>query len=67
MAVFMRHAIAWFRARGLYVQQVFSDNGTGYGSRVFAAACRALHLVHRRTRPHTPLTNGKAERIIIEA
>lgn len=64
VAAFMRRAIAWFRARGVYVQRVLSDNGTGYRSHVFAAACRALHLVHRRTRPYTPRTNGKAERFI---
>ena len=64
MAAFMRRALAWFRARGVRVQRVLSDNGSGYVSRVFAAACRRLRLVHRRTRPYTPRTNGKAERFI---
>jgi transposase InsO family protein len=64
IAAFMRRALAWFRARGVLVQRVLSDNGSGYVSRVFAAACRRLRLVHRRTRPYTPRTNGKAERFI---
>ena len=29
-----------------------------------AAACQALTLEHRFTRPYTPRTNGKAERFI---
>ena len=64
VAAFLRRAVAWFRRRGVRVQRVLTDNGTGYRSRVFAAACRALRLVHRRTRPYTPRTNGKAERFI---
>jgi transposase InsO family protein len=64
IAAFMRRALAWFRARGVLVQRVLSDNGSGYVSRVFAAACRRLRLIHRRTRPYTPRTNGKAERFI---
>ena len=49
IAGFMRRAVAWFGARGILVQRVLSDNGSGYISRVFAAACRRLRLVHRRT------------------
>ena len=41
-----------------------SDNGAAYVSRSFAKACRALGLKHIRTRPYTPRTNGKAERVI---
>jgi transposase InsO family protein len=64
VAAFMRRAVAWFRARGVYLQRVLTDNGSSYRSHVFAAACRALRLEHRRTRPYTPRTNGKAERFI---
>lgn len=64
VAAFLRRAVAWFRRRGVRVRRVLTDNGTGYRSRVFAAACRARRLVHRRTRPYTPRTNGKAERFI---
>jgi transposase InsO family protein len=64
VAAFVRRAVAWFRRRGVRVQRVLTDNGSGYHSRVFAAAIRAQHVVHRRTRPYTPRTNGKAERFI---
>jgi transposase InsO family protein len=64
VAGFLRRAIAWFGRRGVAVQRVLSDNGSGYRSRVMAAACRARHLTQRFTRPYTPRTNGKAERFI---
>jgi transposase InsO family protein len=43
---------------------VLTDNGTAYRSYAFADACKQLGLKHRRTRPYTPRTNGKAERFI---
>jgi len=64
VAAFVRRAVAWYRRRGVRVRRVLTDNGTGYRSRSFAAACRAIRLVHRRTRPYPPRTNGKAERFI---
>ena len=64
VAAFLRRAVALFRRRGVRAQRVLTDNGAGYRSRVFAAVCRARRLAHRRTRPHTPRTNGKAERFI---
>ena len=63
-AAFLARAVAWFAQRGVTVQRVLTDNGTSYRSHVFAAACRAAGLEHRRTRPYTPRTNGKAERLI---
>ena len=64
MSAFLRRALRWFRARGVPVRRILTDNGSGYLSRSFRATCRGLHLVHRRTRPYTPRTNGKAERFI---
>ena len=61
---FLERAIAWYRARGITCVRVLSDNGSGYRSRVFREGCAALALRHRRTRPYTPRTNGKAERFI---
>ena len=63
-AAFLRRAVAWFRARGIRVRRILSDNGSGYRSQVFRAACEPLVVRHRRTRPYTPRTNGKAERFI---
>jgi len=63
-ATFLQRAVAWFAARGITVQRVLSDNGSGYVSRAFGAACAVLGIRHRRTRAYTPRTNGKAERFI---
>ena len=63
-AGFLRRALGWFRARGVRIRRVLTDNGSGYISRSFRATCRGLHVVPRRTRPYTPRTNGKAERFI---
>ena len=64
MSAFLRRALRWFRTRGVRVRRILTDNGSGYISRSFRATCRGLQVVHRRTRPYTPRTNGKAERFI---
>ena len=56
--------IAWFAAHGVTVERVMTDNGTGYRSKVHAAAIAQLGIKHLRTRPYRPRTNGKAERFI---
>jgi transposase InsO family protein len=61
-AAFVQRAVAWFAARGVPCRRLLSDNGSGYVSRVFREACAGLAIAHRRTRPYTPRTNGKAER-----
>jgi transposase InsO family protein len=63
-AAFLRRALRWFRDRSVRVRRILTDNGAGYISRSFRAACHALRVAHRRTRPYTPRTNGKAERFI---
>ena len=52
------------RGGGVRIERVLSDNGSAYRSRVVAAACQALHVAQRWTRPYRPQTNGKAERFI---
>jgi transposase InsO family protein len=61
---FLRRALAFYRARGISVERVMTDNGSAYRSTVHALACRALGIRHLRTRPYRPQTNGKAERFI---
>jgi len=61
---FLRRALAFYRARGITVQRLMTDNGPAYRSTVHALACRALRIKHLRTRPYRPRTNGKAERFI---
>jgi transposase InsO family protein len=63
-AAFLEQALAWFRAHGVITQRVMTDNGSAYRSRLFASAIAAHGLRHKRTRPYTPRTNGKAERFI---
>jgi transposase InsO family protein len=63
-AAFFRRAVAWFTARGVTVVRVLTDNGACYQSHAFAAACRDGTIRHLRTKPYTPRTNGKAERLI---
>ena len=64
VSAFLRRAVQWFRNRGVRIRRVLSDNGSGYRAHRFRATCRALHIAHRRTRPYTPRTNGKAERFV---
>ena len=61
---FLHRALQWFARRGIRVRRVLTDNGNGYRSRLWARACAAWAVRHKRTRPYTPRTNGKAERFI---
>jgi len=61
---FLENAMAWFNAHGVVVERVMTDNGSAFKSKLFAAALQARGLKHKRTRPYTPRTNGKAERFI---
>jgi transposase InsO family protein len=60
VVAFLRRAVAFFASHGMKVQQLLTDNGSGYRSAVHAIACRALGIRHLRTRPYRPQTNGKA-------
>ena len=61
---FLEQVVEHYRACGIRVERVMTDNGSAYRSRAFADACRRLQLRHLYTRPYTPQTNGKAERFI---
>jgi transposase InsO family protein len=61
---FLWRALAWFRRHGIRVRRLLTDNGNGYISDRFGRLCRRAGVRHRRTRPYTPRTNGKAERFI---
>lgn len=64
VVAFLRRAVGFFARHGMTVEQLLTDNGSGYRSLVHAIACRALGIRHLRTRPYRPQTNGKAERFI---
>jgi transposase InsO family protein len=64
---FLRNAVAYYARLGITVRRLLTDNGSAFRSRDFAAACKALGVRHRFTRPYRPQTNGKAERFIQSA
>ena len=61
---FLKAAVAYHSRPGINVGRVMTDNGSCHRSNDFAKACRKLRLKHKRTKPYTPKTNGKAERFI---
>ena len=61
-AAFLTRAAAWYATAGITIERVISDNGACYRSRDWAAACAALGITPKRTRPYRPQTNGKVER-----
>lgn len=63
-AAFLQRALVWYRSLGIRVRRILTDNGSGYIGRRFAHAAARLRVVHKRTRPYRPQTNGKAERFI---
>lgn len=62
--VFLQRAVRWFNRCGIAVERVMTDNGGCFRSRLFRTTCTTLELRHIRTRPYTPRTNGKVERLI---
>jgi transposase InsO family protein len=59
-AAFWTRAHAYFASCGITVARVLTDNGACYRSRDFATALGPV--IHTRTRPYRPATNGKVER-----
>jgi transposase InsO family protein len=42
--------------------QIFTDRGTNFESKLFAAVCELLHIHKSRTTPYRPSANGQVER-----
>jgi transposase InsO family protein len=63
-AGFLERAAALFASRGVRIERVLTDNGSGFVARAFRDKCTRLQIKHTRTRPRRPQTNGKAERFI---
>lgn len=61
-AAFWRRAESWFRAQGVVVERVLTDNAFSYQGRLFNEALAASNIRHRYCRPYRPQTNGKVER-----
>lgn len=63
-AAFLARAIAWYAALGVRIRAVLTDNGACYRSHVVRRLLQHEQITHKRTRPYTPRTNGKVERMI---
>ena len=61
---FTARAIDWFGRHGIKIERIMSDNGSAYKSFAFRDLLAGRCIKHKRTRPYTPRTNGKAERFI---
>jgi transposase InsO family protein len=61
---FLDRAREFFASHGIETRALLTDNGSSYRSKEFREHCAKLKIKHRRTRPYTPRTNGKAERFI---
>jgi len=61
---FLHAAVAHYRALGVSVKRLITDNGSAYRSKLFRETCQALGIKHSFTRYYRPQTNGKAERFI---
>jgi transposase InsO family protein len=64
VTAFLKRAVGWFAERGVIIERLMTDNGSGYRSTLHRRACDALGIRHLFTRPYRPRTNGKAERFI---
>lgn len=60
---FWRRANAFFKAHGINVERLLTDNGSFYRSRLFGQTLGAAGIVHKRTRPYRPQTNGEVGRL----
>ena len=58
-AAFWRRAEAFFKAHGIIVERVMTDNAFAYRGKLFNAALDASRVLHRYCRPFRPQTNGK--------
>ena len=59
---FWRRAQDWYWSNDMAVDEVLTDNGPNFVSDAFAELLAERRILHRRTRPYRPQTNGKAER-----
>jgi transposase InsO family protein len=62
-AAFWTRAQAFFASCGITVTRVLTDNGSCYKSHAWRDVLAAADIVHKRTRPYRPQTNGKVERL----
>ena len=59
---FLDRAVAWFAQQGIAIERILTDNGVGYRNYRWRDRCAELGIIHTRTKPYHPATNGKVER-----
>ena len=61
---FTRRALDWFAEHGIVAERLMSDNAFTYvHNKALRQLLHARAIDHLRTRPYTPRTNGKVERL----
>jgi transposase InsO family protein len=63
-ANFLERALGFFARHKIKVERMLTDNGSGYRSHAVNAVCYQAGVRHLWTKPYTPRTNGKAERLV---
>lgn len=63
-SAFLVRAVRWFARSDIRIERVMTDNGSPFISTAFKRLCDVTGIRHIRTRPYTPRTNGKVERLI---
>ena len=63
-ACFLERALGFFARHKIRVERMLTDNGSGYRSNAVNAVCYTAGVRHLWTKPYTPKTNGKAERLV---
>ena len=63
VTAFTKRALDWFLDHGIVAERLMTDNAWCYvKNRGLRDLLHARAIVHKRTRPYTPKTNGKVER-----
>ena len=62
---FLFNALRFYRAHGVRVQRVMTDNGVSFRSHRYAKALRLLKIKHLRTRPYTPKTTDVIDKCFL--
>ena len=64
VTAFTERALDWFLDRGIVTERLLTDNAWAYTkNKQLRELLTARAITHKRTRPYTPRTNGKAERL----
>src|SRR5258708_10895546 len=63
-AAFLERALRHYQKLGIAVERLLTDNASGDRSSLVEAVCVRQGIRHCWTRPYTPRTNGKAERLV---